>query len=335
MVKQSVGFLFAVLILGLAPLSAASAAAAESAKVSVWLNGDGSGGMVANSQTNPETETWFWEACNPDLTTCSPFGTGRHITTAGAPAETVLKATSNYGAAAVSPLWHGDVASATPPSVNGVVRANELVTPVPGVFAGGWQGDLSWMQLSVCHTATGVNCTTITDPGYSEERPETCSHSATVIDPVFTGEYLRVADRQSGPNPITAGVGTSSPYGQQVWTADATTSVAVVGRISRATGPRAAHCGPPPLVRVSISKSGVASVRCALGCDAVLIAQRGRRRARLMQKIAPFPLYRPRNLPIPRLRLSPRALAALGLGRIRMTVKVGGRIVAHRIVLRS
>lgn len=101
------------------------------------LNDDGSGRLFVNTGIG---EPWSWEACAPDLSGCVPFGTGREITTAGAGPETVFRVSGSATAGlipGVSPIWHGNVASTGTPSVGGIVRANELVTPLSGTWSGG------------------------------------------------------------------------------------------------------------------------------------------------------------------------------------------------------
>ncbi len=328
MVMQIPVLLAVALALGVGTLGSPPSAAAESATISAHLNADGSGSLIVN----PTSQGWSWEACVPDLSKCTQFATGQIITTVGAEANTVFRASAG-GTTALSPVWHGNVTSLTPPSVSGVVRANELVTPIPGQWGGGWEGDLSFTQLSACASPEGIDCTTLTDRTYSEEHPEACPNGSAVLDPAFTGEYLRVADLQVGPRPVSAGVGTSSPYRHEVWAANPLTAVAIVGRIAPAVGPRTAKCGPPALVKASISKKGVATVRCGLGCRVVLIAKRGRHSARLARNLRPFPFMAPRNYPIPKLSLSPQSLMRLGSGRARMIVMVDGRRATRRTVL--
>jgi len=318
-------FALAVSVLG----TGVATAGAETASIQAALNDDGSGEMIANSQLNPEGEAWSWEACTPGPLACSAFGSGRIVQTAGAGAPTVFRATSNRGPSALSPVWHGNVFSTSPPSISGTVRANELVTPAPGEWSGGWEGDVDWTQLAACPTPAGVECTTLTDRHYVDS----CPNGAAVIDPAFTGDYLRVADQRMPahtPEPLYAAV---SPYGSDTWAEGPTVSVAIVGRIARANGAREGDCGPPPLTEASISRRGVARVECGLGCNAVLVARRGNREARVTRRLAAaqFP-----EAPEPvTLRLSRRALTRLGPGRARMVVKIDGRRAARRaIVLR-
>lgn len=228
------------------------ARAAESGTVRATINADGSGTMIVNSQTNRPGETWSWVACTADLSSCAAFGVGRIITTLGATPGTVFRATSSMGAVALSPLWKGNVMARRLPTVRGTVRANRLVTPFPGIWGGGWNGDVHLTQLAACSARSGVGCVALTDARYRG-----CANGAAVLDRAFTGEFLRVADQDLGPNPVFPAVALSSPYGARVWAGGPAISVAIGGRIAPATGPRSLACGPrprpPALTRVRLA----------------------------------------------------------------------------------
>ncbi len=296
------------------------------------LKENGSGFLFVNTPEPPMS----WEVCSASLTDCAPFGTGGEITTAGARPESVFRVTGGGGSVGVSPVWHGDAAPLTPPSIKGAERANELMTPVAGEWSGGWEGEADLMQLSVCPRAVAVNCVTLTHSHYIGG----CPHRSAVLDPAFVGEYLRVADRREGAGPhFTLRYATRSPFGLDLWKPGPTVSAAIVGRIAPATGPRAASCGPPPLNSASISKDGVATVECGLGCRAVLIATHKRRRVRVVRTLPrgqaspvrlgerPVPLLRPLSL-----RLPSRFLAHVHHGLVRLTVRINGKPVASRTV---
>lgn len=220
------------------PISSAAAGV-----VSASIQENGSGLMIASAGSNPEDQTWSWEACSRDLSHCEAFAQGRIVTTAGAPPKTVFRATSSYGATGLSPVWRGRVKSVRPAPVLGPVRANELVTPVPGKWEGGWAGSRDWVQLAACESPLGQNCTTLTDMHFIEG----CENEAAVLDPHFTGQYLRVADWRVGPDTGVLDYGVGSPYGQRVWRRSRAISVGLVGRIAAANGPRTEQCGAPPL----------------------------------------------------------------------------------------
>lgn len=304
------------------------ALAAESAEIQPVLDPNGSGRMVVNSQTNPDDETWAWESCTLDLKTCTPFAHGRIVETAGAPVPTIFRATSNRGATALSPQWNGTVAAVSPPSVAGAVQANELVVPVRGEWRGGWAGDVDWTQLAACKGPADEGCTTLTHRHYIDG----CGNGAAVIDPMFTGMYLRVAAWRMPANTPELMYAVGSPYTPDIWQRGPTVSVALVGRIQAATGPPASGCGPSPLVEASISRRGVATVRCGLGCRATLVARQGKRRARVSRKLAPLPAAPRKGTTLPALRLQARQMKRFEAGPVRMFVEVYGRRVASRTV---
>jgi hypothetical protein len=285
--------------------------------------------MIVNSQTNPADETWGWESCTPDLRTCAPFAQGRMVETAGAPVPTIFRATSSRGAVALSPQWNGAVAALSPPSVAGLIQANELVVPVPGSWQGGWAGDVDWTQLAACRLPADEGCTTLTHRHYVGG----CRNGAAVIDPMFTGMYLRVATRRMPAHTPELAYAVGSPYTPDIWHRGPTVSVAIAGRIQAATGAPASGCGPSPLVEASISHRGIATVRCGLGCHATLVARQGKRSARVSRELAPFPeVVVPKGVALPRLRLRARQMKRFEAGPIRMFVQVYGRRVVSRTV---
>ena len=303
-----------------------SALAAESAEIQPVLNLDGSGRMIVNSQTNPDSETWSWESCSVDLDRCAPFAQGRIVETPGTPVPAVFRATSSLGAVALSPRWNGRVSALSAPSVAGTVRANELVVPVPGQWLGGWEGDVDWTQLAACRRPADEGCTTLTHRHYVGG----CKNGAAVIDPRFTGMYLRVAARRIPAHTPELAYAVGSPYTPDIWTPGPTVAVAFVGRIEAATGPPASGCGPSPLVKASISSRGVATVRCGLACRAVLVVRQGRRRASVSRRLAALPEVLPKGTALPRLRLGRKQLKRFAPGRARFVLRVYGRPVASR-----
>lgn len=150
---------------------------------------------------------------------------------------------TGQGDVGISPVWRGSLRAVEPPSVLGRIRANELVTPDLARWKGGWVGDFDQTQLAACKTPRGEGCITITHPKYVQG----CRNGATVLDPVFTGRYLRVADLRLGPGTSFTAEAVGSPYQGKIWRRDHQTAVAIVGRIGSATGPRMDQCGPPPL----------------------------------------------------------------------------------------
>jgi len=309
-----------LLVLAVGILCAGPATAADSVQMQALLNDDGSGRLFVNSFGYG----WSWEACSTDLSSCGPFTTGQDIRVGGVAPNTVFRVSGSAGTG-LSPVWNGNLESVAPPRVHGVVRANELVRPVPAVWRGGWDGDFDQTQLAACSSPAGDHCVTLTEPKYLG-----CRDEAAVIDPMFTGDYLRVADQRFGVGSIFTDDAATSPFGHRLWPASTRTAVAIVGRIRRATGPRATECGPPPLIEVSISSSGTAKVKCDLGCRAALVAKRGQHTARIVRVLTARRF--PRLTGPTELKLSPQDLAHLGPGRAHLVVEIDGRPAAHRTV---
>ncbi|MGA2007601.1 MAG: hypothetical protein ABSH27_08610 [Solirubrobacteraceae bacterium] len=312
---------------------------------------DGDGLLIANANasTNP-SRTWSWEVCAPDGTNCTPFASGQQITTAGAPADVVFEAIASDGLSAASPVWYGPLSPLSAPSVTGTIQANDLVTPVAAKWnGGGWYGDSDYFQLAACQDADGSDCTTLTDNPYY---PGGCPNGVAVIDPAFTGDYLRVADQRiaadtAWPLPVAL-----TPYFPGEWTAGPTISVAVVGQIAPATGPRQASCGPPPIgsttppspapqgptgntgpaapasiaarATATVSKTGVARVSCPDACTIDLTASHDSHAVHARRALATTGTI---TFTIPTSKLR-----RLGRGRATVTVTIDGSESATRSI---
>lgn len=312
------------LVIGL--VGAAGADAAQTPAMQVYLENNGSGGMIAGANSEaPVAETWSWQECAPDGLECVPFASGEKVGTASARPNTVFVVTPSDAPPQRSPIWHGNVVVATPPSVSGQVRANTLVTPVDATWTGGWAGDRNHTALAECRYANGTGCRAITGLG-----GPACAHEAAVLDPAYTGRYLRVADQLYAPDiPLEEGNPNSLSFLGFVWPAEPTTSVAVVARIASATAPRTAHCGSAPLAlggepSATLSKQGVATIRCPAACGIVLRADRGAQHA---QRTRALPVWGTVTL-----RLSPSALARLGQGPAVFSVEIDGAVATTRTV---
>lgn len=215
-----------------------------------------------------------------------------------------------------------------PPAVHGAIRANDFVSPLPGRWRGGWEGEDSELQLSACATSQGQDCTTLTDWHYLRPCP---ASSSVALDARFAGNYLRVADRRIGPGPHPrAAYAVSSPYGGKAWTRSRNTSVAVVGQIAPAVLPNSGECGPLPPGEAFVSKQGTAYVRCRGGCRAELVASHAGRRVRVVRTLAPQNVLVVR--PPVRLRVPRRAVNRIGGGRVRFVVRTDGKRAAYRAI---
>jgi hypothetical protein len=195
-----------------------------------------------------------------------------------------------------------------------------VLRPVAGRWSGGWDGDFDRLQLAACTGPDGTGCISLTEPNHYRG----CPQEGALVDVAFTGRYLRVADDRLGVGTVFAAYLVRSPYGTPVWPQSPTTSVSVVGRIAPATGPRAARCGPPPLISATLSERGVAKVRCGVPCVVGLRVQRRFYRARVEETL---PAAGSATV-----RLPAEVLRNLGRGRASITVEVDGTPFAARTV---
>jgi len=317
-----------MLLAGLAVAAGAIILAPSPASASDWIktqalvNPDGTGRLLANYGTAP----WLWEACRPNFASCAPFGKrDRTVEKVDAPPGTIFRVESE-GATGVSPEWRGRVTQLKPPSVEGLIRANEFVSPVPGRWGGGWDGEFSQMQLSACATSAGQECIPLTNTHYARS----CAGSASfTLDARFTGSYLRVAERRVGAGPpVEPAYGVTSPNVGEVWGRSRITSVAILGQIAPAVSPYPGECGPPPPGRAFISRQGIALVECPGGCRAALIGSRSGRQVRIERSV---PEHDALLVPPPTsLRLPLRTLK--GTGTVRLIVQLDGEQVAQRTI---
>jgi hypothetical protein len=163
----------------------------------------------------------------------------------------------------------------------------------------------------------------MTDPEYVDG----CNGGAAVLDPAFVGRYLRVAERRHGPDPISLLL-TAWPLVEKPWESSPVVNVGFAGRIKPGVHPRRTDCGIPPLVEASLSRAGIGSVICLLGCRATLVARVDKTLLRIFRRL-PKVLYAPsRDLKPTRLRFEKSEIADLGGGVVRLSLKINGRRVA-------
>lgn len=326
--------LLLVFVVGLATASGAIAASAgvgsEEIKMQALLDDDGTGRLFVNNTDGP----WHWESCTPGLRECRPFAGGREVSTAGIRPPAVFRVKSE-GMVGLSPEWRGQVEQIAPPSVSGIIRANEFVSPVPGRWARGWEDESSELQLSACHTVSGKSCTTLTHSHYIRRSCSSlnASRSASfVIEDRFAGQYLRVADRRIGAGPhLRLAYAVGSPYGHEVWRRDRVTSVAVAGRIASPARGFPGECGPSVPGEGLISRHGVGFVRCSDKCRVTLTAGRA---GRVVKAVLEVPQSRSALDvgPPEQVALPPGKLAQLGEGSIKVALRVDGKLLAKRSI---
>jgi hypothetical protein len=315
----------ASLAVTVACLLPAPASGADEIDMQALLNPDGTGHLFVNNTDGP----WQWENCSPDLAECKPFGGGREISTAGAEPHTIFRVKSE-GLIGLSPEWRGRVKSLVPPSVSGVLRANQFVSPVPGRWARGWEDEFSELQLTACAAARGRDCTTLTHSHYLRRG---CSKSSSfVLDAKFTGSYLRVANRRIGAGPhFVLAYAVGSPYGGVVWKRNPVTSIDTIGRIAPPVSGYPGECGPPVPNEGSISRQGVAFIRCGEDCDVSLTASRAGRVVRIERQLPPSRDGLLAGPPVS-LQIHPSRLVRLGSGPVGLKLRIDGKLVAQRIV---
>lgn len=314
----------AIAVVALVPATAQAVSPLDVGMQTLY-NADGSGRLFATggSQT--------WERCNADLSVCEAAGSGIEIGTGTAPDGSVFRLAGN----GPGPVWHGNLRIGAPPTVQGTLSANELVTPVRAAWLGGWEGSGDQTQLAVCQTPTGEGCTSISDPKYLEG----CPSGGAVLDPSFAGEYLRIADLRFGPGAVDTLEAYTSPFGRPILPAQGNIAVAIVGQIAPATHERTATCGPKPQVEAWISSRGVAKVSCAFGCAATLIAGHAGRAIRTTLQVPGT--GKPLGIGAPQepqssgstLAIASAVLKGLGGGRTNFAVEVGGQIFARESIV--
>lgn len=312
---------------------AAPAQAARRMDLEVSIQPDGTGDLSAETSSTTVLPL-AWEVCEPDLTGCKPFARGRKIETSGAPVGSVFRVKDAGGETGISPEWLGPPKVLVPPRVVGIVQANQFVSPAQGLWSGGWKGENAEMQLSACATEAGApdECVTLTNPHYIRV-PGCSSINSFGLDPRFVGQYLRVADRQSGAPHPELDYGVSGPGGGEVWRRSRNTSVAIVGQITPAVSPPAGECGPPPPPTAALSAEGVARVECVAGCSVALVGTRNGHRQIVTRGIRAQSLLEP--APALEMILPRAALDRLGPGKIRLTVVIDGTRWAQRTIRTS
>ena len=321
------GAIAVLLALAALLIVAVPASSAHELRIQTTINPSGRTGSL--SVASPPGSIG-WEACTAKLTDCEPFGRGFSIETNGAPAGTVFRVRNTEGESGISPEWAGPLKELAPPRVAGEIQANGYVTPIPGLWSGGWRAEPAEMQLSACESEAGEGCVSLTNPHYVRRCPWDASF---YLEPRFAGWFLRVADRQNGGPHVEPPYGLTTPYGAEVFGQSRTTSVAIAGQIAPAVSPAAGECGPPPAPVATISSEGIARLECGGGCSAALVATRQGRRRSISRELHEENLLRPRAAV--ELHLTPSQLASLGVGKIRLVVEIDGARVAQRTIRTS
>jgi hypothetical protein len=222
-----------------------------------YINEDGTGGLDATVSGAPigQAPSVNWEAC-PPAAACTPIaprqGSSPSVLTGTGTPGTVFVVTASNGsqtAKATSLPWLGLVRAVTAPAIQGNLHVGGLVTPVPGVWSGGWGNDTSLLQLQICRTATGAGCVVIADSYYWSK----CPGTGAVLTYDFVGQYVRIVEKRIGRSTPFPAFGVGSPGGLHPIEPGPTGAAAVAGPIAAAPWKPESTCGLPP-PRVTLLK---------------------------------------------------------------------------------
>jgi hypothetical protein len=237
---KRVGVALAILVV----LASSSALAADPPTgVELFLfhnvNQDGRGVLFANTVSGWARGSMTWQACMPDAgcAAAQPRASDDRVLDVGdAPSGTTFIATASDGSqsfSATSASYRGRLGIALYPGVKGRLRTGHVITPVPGIWVGGWGYERPNLQLQVCRTQHDESCEVISATFYWEKCPGTGAR----IPQRYLGWYVRVADQRIGQNTVFAARGYRRPQDLEPLRTAPDTAVATVGRIGAGRGP--------------------------------------------------------------------------------------------------
>lgn len=315
------------LLLGLLALAiTATAHARHNGEPSLdhYVRADGTGMLIANPAGHPVS----WERCAPAASACTPYDDGdgdpQLLVVSDEPVGTAFTATQD-SVTLRSQAWRGRLRATAPPRVEGEVRVGGFVRPLPATWEGGWGREADWLQLQVCRTPAGAECTVVLDEiKFGRCRPG----GGRLLPARYEGGWLRVTDvRIDQRQPFTL-EGYSAPEGVRPHVPGAAgIAGAVVGQIRPGPAP-IEDCGHPdgfaPGWRLRISHVVLTRTRLSMRVSMpallrVRIARRtGRPYATRWRRVRSFTL---------RARAAGRAtrrLRRLHPGRYRISVRSAG-----------
>lgn len=300
-------------------LAAAATAAAHhngAPDVDHYVQGDGTGMLIANPGGHPLT----WDRCPPDGPCERLAHTEPVLDTGEEPRGTVFVATQ-AGVATRSEPWQGTLRATVPPRLEGEPKVGELVRPLAATWEGGWGREDDWLQLQMCRTPEGADCFVLVD----ERKHRACEPGGgRYLPPTAVGRWLRVVDVRVG----TEGGWSLEGYGfpEAIKPQEVTgpgVAAATFGPVRRGT-PRPSGCPVTPRVQLGsiwLPQPVAGLVLCPGGCRIdVMVRQRGRT---LRQR------FRGQYVP---LQLTAAHARRLRPGHARVRVRVDGRLRRERIV---
>jgi hypothetical protein len=286
---------------------------------------NGSGFVSATNSAGP----WTWESCEPEMRLCHLIGRGRKIEAQDRDVGNLFRVRSQ-GLTGLSPVWRGRPVNVRPPSLWRLPSDELFVSPTPGVWRGGWEGEYSQVQVAVCAEQAISTCTPVTNTHYS--RSCQIGSSFGLNSAQLTGLYLRVAEKRLGTeSPIEPAYAVSSPTIGPVWPKDGSTAVAILNLLRPGDLPAGEECGPPAPGRGFVSPHGVAHAECQGGCLMRFEAVGQGRHLGLARMLSPRdPLTVP---PMTTLQFPPpKVKGRLGAGGVKYVLRLDGRVVAKRSV---
>jgi hypothetical protein len=257
--------------------------------------------------------------------------------------------------------WQGRLHRRMGPTYTGELRVGSRVAPMLGVWSGGWGVEQAHLQLQACPDPVAASgCVVL----YDTLHLGPCSSGeGRVLPATAAGRWLRVAeDLASRRLPVTA-IASSQPEAITPLTANARVAVSLGGQIApgspdggacRTTsyvdpglprpepgyrdpgyvdpGPPGQSAGKKPKVAVPTritrhKRKGfvAATVTCAARCRLDLRVSQGRRGVTVRRTLKPGTTSV--TLPAAKVRRHLRS------GKVRVRVKVGGAVLATRVVM--
>ena len=236
-------FRVGVVLAILGVLSTSAVAADPPTRVEMFhnVNEDGRGVLFAYTVSDAPGRwgAMMWQACMPDpgCAAAQPRASDDRVLDVGdAPGGTTFIATASDGSqsfSATSVPYRGRLGIALYPGIKGQLRTGHVITPVPGIWVGGWGYERPNVQLQVCRTRRDESCEVISATFYWEK----CPGISARIAPRYLGWYLRVADQRIGQNTVFAARAYRRPQDLAPLRTAPDTAVMTVGRIRSGRGP--------------------------------------------------------------------------------------------------
>jgi len=147
------------------PRSAVNSSARGQYSVSIQAVFDlaGNPSLVANFSPDGSLAVPEWSICRPpEVSVCSPAVRTAHaiLSPEPEPAGTVFRASARYGGRIYSAavIWRGRVQIFSRPRLRGRADVGAAVTPVAGLWGGGWGTEFDQLAVEACPTTRARSC---------------------------------------------------------------------------------------------------------------------------------------------------------------------------------